>query len=104
MTNDDATTDAISFVGDSHRSLIDHILVSSDVLLGEIAGDDAAIVRLDRSIRDFSERVSDHVPVVFRMLLRDSPLDVEPPSAEPGEFRVEIPEGTTAVHIRFEGH
>ncbi|MFO0948977.1 MAG: hypothetical protein U1D30_24210 [Planctomycetota bacterium] len=31
LTADDATTDAISYVGLSHRSLIDHVVVSGDV-------------------------------------------------------------------------
>ena len=78
LTVDDAGTDAVSFVGDSHRSLIDHILVSRDVRLGEISGDDAAIVRLDKSVQSFAARVSDHVPVVFRMVYRDTPVDTTP--------------------------
>ena len=77
MTADDATTDAISFVGQRHRSLIDHIIVSNDVQRGSIQGDDAAIVRLDRSVRDFADTVSDHVPIVFRMIMRAAPIDVD---------------------------
>lgn len=101
MTADDASTDAISFVGRRHRSLIDHIVVSRDVRLGEISGDDTAIVRLDRSVRDFADRVSDHVPLVFRMVYRDEPIDIEP--AEPDEARrLEIPEGATALEVSFE--
>ena len=102
MTADDATTDAISYVGRSHRSLIDHILVSRDVLLGDISGDDAAIVRLDQSIRDFADRVSDHVPVVFRMVYRDEPADVPLPGAVEG-LTVPIPEGAKSVQLHFEG-
>lgn len=101
MTADDASNDAISFVGGRRRSLIDHILVSRDVQLGDIAGDDAAIVRLDRSIRDFSDRVSDHVPIVFRIVLRDEPVIIEPP-ASTEDVRASIPEGATVVHLRFE--
>ena len=83
MTADDATTDAVSYIGDSpHRSLIDHILVSKDVRIGEICADDAAIVRLNRSVRDFTQRVSDHVPLVFRMIYRDEPLELAPPDPE----------------------
>jgi endonuclease/exonuclease/phosphatase family metal-dependent hydrolase len=76
MTADDATNDAVSYVGTSYRSLIDHIVVSKDVRLGEIQGDDTAIVRLDRSVADFAGRVSDHVPLVFRMILREESIDM----------------------------
>jgi V8-like Glu-specific endopeptidase/endonuclease/exonuclease/phosphatase family metal-dependent hydrolase len=101
LTADDATTDAISYIGGSHRSLIDHVLVSRDVRLGEISGDDAAIVRLDRSIRDFAGRVSDHVPVVFRMIYRDEPIDVVPSPGAPG-VNVLIPEGAARLCLGFE--
>lgn len=101
LTADDATTDAISYIGGSHRSLIDHVLVSRDVRLGEISGDDAAIVRLDRSIRDFAGRVSDHVPVVFRMIYRDEPIDVVPSPGAPG-VNVLIPEGAARLWLGFE--
>ncbi len=100
MTADDASGDAISYVGASHRSLIDHILVSNDVELGEISGDDAAIVRLDKSVRDFADRVSDHVPVVFRMVMRDEPIPL--PGAGNGEkIEIPIPEDAAAVHVTF---
>lgn len=101
LTADDATTDAISYVGSSHRSLIDHILVSRDVQLGEISGDDAAIVRLDQSIRNFAARVSDHVPVVFRMVYRDEPVDIQPLSRA-SEVNVRIPEGAERLRLSFE--
>jgi endonuclease/exonuclease/phosphatase family metal-dependent hydrolase len=100
LTADDATTDAISYIGDSHRSLIDHIMVSNDVRTGDISGDDAAIVRLDRSIRDFSSSVSDHVPVVFRMRYRNRPTRiVEPP--RPDLHTIPIPEGSATVEVGF---
>ncbi len=102
MTMDDATTDAISFVGDTNRSLIDHILVSRDVRLGQISGDDAAIVRLDRSVQDFAGRISDHVPVVFRMILREQPIDTPPPP-QPQGVNVEIPAGSKRLRLQFEG-
>ena len=101
LTADDATTDAISYVGSSHRSLIDHILVSQDVRLGEISGDDAAIVRLDRSVRDFANRVSDHVPVVFRMVYRDEPINIPPPPVVPATV-LPIPEGAGRLRLSFE--
>ena len=101
MTADDAVSDAISYVGDSHRSLIDHIVVSNDVRLGDIAGDDAAIVRLDKSIRDFSDSVSDHVPVVFRMVFRDKPVEIKVTATE-RNVAIEIPEGAFAMNVTFE--
>lgn len=101
MTADDATTDAVSYVGGSRRSLIDHIVVSSDVRLGEISGDDTAIVRLDRSVRDFADRVSDHLPLVFRMVYRAQPVDIEPVEPD-AAHRLAIPDGATALEVSFE--
>ncbi len=103
LTADDATDGAISFVGNRHRSLIDHIIVSRDVRLGDISGDDAAIIRLDRTVRDFSDRVSDHVPIVFRMILHDEPI-VIPPIQPDGEGRVtlSIPVGASKVQVDFD--
>jgi endonuclease/exonuclease/phosphatase family metal-dependent hydrolase len=101
MTADDATTDAVSYVGGSRRSLIDHIVVSRDARLAEISGDDTAIVRLDRSVRDFADRVSDHLPLVFRMVYRSQPVDIEP--VEPDQaHRLAIPDGATALEVSFE--
>lgn len=77
MTADDVTDpDAITYVGRSHRSLIDHIITSRDVVPRDIQGDDVAIVRLDKSISDFTQAVSDHVPIVFRMVYRDQELEL----------------------------
>ncbi len=101
LTADDATTDAISFVGASHRSLIDHVVISGDAGLGEIMGDDAAIVRLDKSISDFAEGVSDHVPIVFRIVLRDEPIDLAP--TEVGErVSIRVPPAAMALNLQFE--
>ena len=100
MTADDATTDAISYVGHYRRSLIDHIIVSKDVKAGEIMGDDAAIVRLDRSVRNFSRDVSDHVPVVFRMIYRDQPIDIEEPEISEPQV-IKIPDGSSTVNLGF---
>lgn len=102
MTADDAVSGAISFVGDHHRSLIDHIIISRDVVPGDIMGDDAAIVRLDRGIRGFADRVSDHVPVVFRMVYRDAPVPVPDPTVPEG-VSVHIPDGAKNVNLRFNG-
>ena len=97
LTRDDATggdRSAISYVGRSHRSLIDHIVTSGDVTPGDIMGDDAAIVRLDRVIGDFAGQVSDHVPVVFRLVYRNQELLLEAPetaSAVPGPHGPAVP-------------
>jgi len=98
---DDASTDAISYVGSRYRSLIDHILVSRDVRLGEISGDDAAIVRLDQSVADFSQDISDHVPIVFRMIYRETPLEITGEQATRG-LHIDVPEAATSLRISFE--
>jgi hypothetical protein len=69
--------------------------------MGDIAGDDAAIVRLDRSVRDFADRVSDHVPIVFRMIYRNNGLNVAPPVSD-SSVPVNIPEGATKVRLDFD--
>ncbi|HEY9038987.1 MAG TPA: trypsin-like peptidase domain-containing protein [Roseovarius sp.] len=77
LTTDDAANNALSYVGARYRSLIDHIVVSNDVHMSPISGDDAAIVRLDKSVADFSRDVSDHVPLVIRMVSRDAPMQID---------------------------
>lgn len=77
LTTDDAANDALSYVGARYRSLIDHIVVSNDVHMSPISGDDAAIVRLDKSVADFTHDVSDHVPLVIRMVSRDAPIQID---------------------------
>ena len=74
LTADDARSGAVSYVGDSHRSLIDHIVTSRDVRVAPISGDDAAIVRLDRTLSDFTETISDHVPLAIRLVARGTPV------------------------------
>lgn len=76
LTADDAEEGALSYIGDRHRSLIDHIVVSDDVTLAPISGDDAAIVRLDKNVQDFTRDISDHVPIVIRMVRRKKSLQV----------------------------
>jgi len=76
LTTDDAAENALSYVGARYRSLIDHIVVSKDVHMSPISGDDAAIVRLDKTVADFTRDVSDHVPLVIRMVSRDAPMQV----------------------------
>ena len=107
LTADDASTNAASFVGGRTRSLIDHIIVSRDIKLGDIAGDDAAIVRLDKSTNDFADDVSDHVPIVFRIILREEPVDVSPDTKTShtnghhrngnGQMSIPIPEGASQL-------
>ena len=99
LTADDAQSGAISFVGSNHRSLIDHIIVSRDVTAGDIAGDDAAIVRLDRSVAGFADDVSDHVPVVFRLVYRDVPVPVATPGAD--GVVIPVPEDSSEAVLRF---
>jgi len=112
LTADDEDDGAISFVGASHRSLIDHLVVSHDVVLGDIVGDDAAIVRLDQSVADFSDRVSDHVPLVMRMAFRDQGAVFDPDADNIGigahngdaqhTIRVQIPVDADAVCLELE--
>jgi hypothetical protein len=66
--------DAITYVGRSHRFLIDHIITSRDVVPGDIQGDDVAIVRLDKSISNFTQAVSDHVPTEYTELISSTQL------------------------------
>lgn len=96
LTNDDHAAGHLSYIGRRHRSLIDHFIVSNDAVLGQIAGDDAAIVRLDRSVRDFADTISDHVPLVVRMVLRPAEV-VADSQPTPLEVRVPIPHGTTEM-------
>lgn len=102
MTADDATDGAISYVGRRHRSLIDHIMVSKDIRLGQIGGDDTAIVRLDRSVSDFASSVSDHVPLVFRMILRDNPIDIADDNDNDDAYAIPIPDEVASVIVQFE--
>lgn len=102
LTSDDADENALSYVGANHRSLIDHFIVSDDVRLGPIAGDDAAIVRLDKSVSDFVQDISDHVPLVIRMIGRESPTEVAMSEARQSESDVIIPEGKRALKLKFE--
>ena len=98
LTADDANTDAVSYIGGRKRSLIDHVITTRDVKVGDIAGDDAAIVRLDKSVHDFADKVSDHIPVVMRMIYRD---DEEPVPPTPDDEVITIPDGATQVSLTF---
>ncbi|MCC6875817.1 MAG: trypsin-like peptidase domain-containing protein [Sandaracinaceae bacterium] len=103
LTADDDASGALSYVGSTHRSLIDHLVIRTDVRTGDIAGDDAAIVRLDRSVRDFSDRISDHVPVVVRLVYRDEARDDvgKVPSPTDG-VAIKVPSGAKEIRVHFE--
>ncbi len=60
-----------------------------------------AIVRLDRSAANFPDTVSDHVPVVFRMIFRENEVPRDQPDDDAG-VSVEVPEGTTKLQLSFE--
>lgn len=103
LTSDDADDNALSYVGANHRSLIDHIIVSDDVVMSPISGDDAAIIRLDKSVRDFTRDISDHVPLVIRMVNRAAPLQIDGAvTSDEGVLRLPVPAGAQAVEIGFE--
>lgn len=74
---DDTNDHALSYVGANHRSLIDHVVISNDVRMSPISGDDAAIVRIDKTVADFTHDVSDQVPLVIRMVSRDAPIQID---------------------------
>ncbi|MCY7448427.1 endonuclease [Bacillus safensis] len=71
LTDDDARAGHSSYLKDPF-SLIDHILVSKDVNIAHVSGDDTAIVRLDKSVNDFVQKISDHAPLVMRLLFKDT--------------------------------
>ena len=101
LTADDAVTGAASYVGGTRRSLIDHIITSRDLRAGDISGDDAAIVRLDQSVRNFSDAVSDHVPVVMRLVLRDRSVDIGKTEAPGHSASIDVPEGARSLLVDF---
>ena len=70
LTLDDAQSGHISYL-EHPCSLIDHIIISNDMKVGNIKNDDAAIVRLDRSIQGFVKDISDHAPLVLRIIYKD---------------------------------
>ena len=85
LTHDDAIAGHMSYLK-APFSLIDHIFVSKDVRVGQIDGDDVAIVRLDKSVRDFTKNISDHAPLVMRIVYKDrnekfESMTSNPPSA-----------------------
>jgi V8-like Glu-specific endopeptidase/endonuclease/exonuclease/phosphatase family metal-dependent hydrolase/lysophospholipase L1-like esterase len=102
LTLDDASAGAASYVGARHKSLIDHIVISRDVRPGDIAGDDAAIVRLDRSVGDFASAVSDHTPIVMRIVSRANPVSIDPEPRETDRAAVPVPSGASEVILSFD--
>lgn len=100
LTSDDNDDNALSYVGSSHRSLIDHIIVSDDVRMSPIHGDDAAIVRLDKSVANFTRDISDHVPLVMRMINRKAPVQIDADAV--AEHGIKVPEGATRLRLDFD--
>jgi V8-like Glu-specific endopeptidase/endonuclease/exonuclease/phosphatase family metal-dependent hydrolase/lysophospholipase L1-like esterase len=76
FTAADAVSGAAAYIGGLRKSLIDHIVISKDLNLGQISSDEAAVVRLERSVRSISSPVSDHIPIVMRTVFRKVPLDI----------------------------
>jgi hypothetical protein len=97
LTADDTASGTACFVG-GPTSIIDHIVVSDDIEPDDIEGDAAAIVRLDRSIADFSCVASDRVPVVFRLVFAG---DGQAASSDGDAAVLTIPRGATGVRVSF---
>ncbi|WP_369412600.1 endonuclease [Pelosinus baikalensis] len=80
LTTDDALAGHISYLKAPH-SLIDHIIITKDMKTGSIQNDgqtdDAAIVRLDKTIADFVKNISDHAPLVLRVIYKDESQEQE---------------------------
>lgn len=100
LTADDSLGNASTYVGGHHHSVIDHIVISNDLTPASIAGDDAAIVRLDRSIMDFANAVSDHVPLAMRLVARDGSIPAEP-NIPAEQILLPIPQGAENIMIDF---
>lgn len=101
LTTDDANDGALSYVGARHRSLIDHFIVSADARLGDIRADDAAIIRFDQTVRGFVDKVSDHVPLVIRMVFHEGGGIAVQPSGPDDVVSVPIPEGVNRLQLEF---
>lgn len=80
LTLDDAQAGHISYIADP-KSLIDHIIVTKDTKTGSISfdgkQDDAGIVRLDKTMSDYALKISDHVPLVLRIIYKDGCIQQE---------------------------
>lgn len=95
LTTDDAEAGHLSYVK-APFSLIDHIVISKDMKVGSIEGDDAAIVRLDRSISHFVKQISDHVPLVLRVIYKsDKELSDSAVLSQPSAAAIISPEAVT---------
>jgi V8-like Glu-specific endopeptidase/endonuclease/exonuclease/phosphatase family metal-dependent hydrolase len=101
LTADDSSGGATTYVGGSHHSVIDHIVISSDLSPAPISGDDAAIVRLDRSMANFSDQLSDHVPLAMRLVSRTGAVPIDTGDAG-GAVSISVPENTSSMNITFE--
>ena len=113
LTSDDEEDGAISFLNPRFASLIDHVVVAGDLRIGEIQGDDLAIVRFDQSISDFDELFSDHTPLVMRLVFHDPVLREnlstrgDTPAREGDRARlspdeIAIPPSATKVSVTFD--
>ena len=67
----DAVDGAFTYLGARHRSLIDHVFLSPNMVHNDASGDDADffILANDKEYSDFLNRISDHRPVVARLSL-----------------------------------
>ena len=62
---------AFTYLGVRHRSLIDHIFLSPNMVHNNASGEDTHffILAADKEYSDFAKRISDHRPVVARLSL-----------------------------------
>ncbi len=111
LTADDHEDGAITLLNPRFASLIDHVIVAGDLQLGDIEDDDLAIVRFDRSISDFVDTLSDHTPLVMRVVMRDEAVPRQVPGDGAGGSAggggeapdaIDIPQGASAVRVSFD--
>ena len=101
LTADDAISGAASYIGGSSKSLIDHIVVSKDLNLDQISSDDAAVVRLDKGVRNISSTASDRIPIIMRTVSRKVPLDLDDMAPMPDVDQIETPEEEKPEFVSF---
>lgn len=106
LTSNDEEDGAISFLNPRFASLIDHVVVAGDLKIGEIKGDDLAIVRFDQSISDFDELFSDHTPLVMRLVFHEErQVDLDTPATPtPASTtnEIQIPETAEKLTVLFD--
>ena len=93
---------------------IEDIVTTRDQQVVNIDGGETGVTRLDQSLPPLDSRVSDDVPVVFRIIMQqlershqDQPSEPPPePSGDPdfpqGTHVVRVPRGTKEIRIQFE--